>query len=197
MVGKRISDANEDLSFARATRLGRFDASSSGQNTIRSNAFPPRKFLADSALRGVLFDGTLSVGPLRVFESPDKPFGDGLAVPSVSVNGSSNNCDIDDELFAPSKGTVRPATSRTDVSRQSIADDSDDTRFTREFNCDETRNGGGDCTAERTEANVLDSDYMLAAKMDVLQRRGGISYTRGNLCFKSRAQKQSLGTQSA
>jgi hypothetical protein len=122
MAGKRISDANEDLSFARATRLGRFDASSSGQQTVRSNAFPSRKVLADSALRGVLFDGTLSVGHSRVFESLDKPLGDGFAVLSVSVNGSSNNCDIDEELFASSKGTVRPATSPTDISRQSTAD---------------------------------------------------------------------------
>jgi hypothetical protein len=114
----------------------------------------------------------------RVFECLDKPFGDGFAVSSVSVNGSSNNCDMDDELFAPSKGTVRPATSPTDVSRQSTADDGDDTLFARELNCDETRNGGGDCTAERSEFNLLDLYYMLAANMDVLQRRGGISSTR-------------------
>jgi hypothetical protein len=149
--------------------------SSGGQRTVRSNAFPSWKVSGDSALCGVLFDGRLSVGPPRVFESLDKPFGYGFAVPSVSVNGSSNNCDIDDELCALSQGTVRPVASPTDVSRQSTADDSDDTLFARELNCDETRNGGGDCTAERTEANLLDLDSMLAANMDLLQRRGGIS----------------------
>jgi hypothetical protein len=175
MAGKRRSDANEDLAFVRATRLRRFDASSSEERTVRSSAVPSRNGMADNALRGVFSDRTLSAGPPRVIESLDSPFEDGLAVPSVSVNGSCSNGDIDDKLSAPSEGTLQPATSPTDVSRQSTADDSGDNCFARAFNCDEARNDG---TAENAEANVLDLDSMLAANMDILQRRGGISSTR-------------------
>jgi hypothetical protein len=92
----------------------------------------------------------------------------------MSVNGSSKNGDTDDELSAPSEGTVQPATSPADGSRQSREDDNGDTFFAWDLNFNETRNGGGTCAAEHTEANVLDLDYMPAANMDILQGRGGI-----------------------
>jgi hypothetical protein len=162
----------------RATRLHRFNARNSGQRAVRSSALPSWNGMANIAFRGVLSDRTLSVGPHGVLESLDNPFGDGPAVPSMSVNGSSKNGDTDDEFSAPSEGTVQTATSPTDGSRQSREEKNGDTFFSRDLNLNETRNGGGNCAAEHTEANVLDLDYMLAANMDILQGRGGISSTR-------------------
>jgi hypothetical protein len=112
-----LQDANNDLVFVRATSLRRFDARSSGQRTLMSSALPSRNGMEENALRAVLSDRTPSAGPPRVLESPENPFADGLAVPPVSVNGSSNNGDIDDDFSAPSERTVHPATSPTEFSR--------------------------------------------------------------------------------
>jgi hypothetical protein len=95
----------------------------------------------------------------------------------VSFNGNSSS-DIDDELSAPSEGRVQPATSPTDVARQSTADDSGDHVFARKLDCQEARDSGRDLTAEHREGSVLDLDSMLTANMEILQRRGRISSVR-------------------
>jgi hypothetical protein len=110
-------------------------------------------------------------------ESLGGPLEDGLAVPSVSFDGSSNG-DIDEELSTPSEGGAQLSTSRTPITRQSTSDNLFNDIFAREVDCNEDMNDGRDPTVENVQGSVLDLDSMLNANMDVLQRRGGISSIR-------------------
>jgi hypothetical protein len=177
MFEKRRLDSNDDLDFVRATRLRRFDASSSGQRIVRCSTPPSPNGMAGSALGGALSESTPSAGLPIVLESQENPLEDGFAVPPVSLNGSASS-DIDYELSDPSEGRVQPATSPTDVARQSTADYSGDDIFARELDCQEARDEGRDLTTEHAEGSALDLDSMLTANMEILQRRGGISSVR-------------------
>jgi hypothetical protein len=95
MFGKRRSDSNDDIAIVRATRLRRFDASSSGQRIVRYSAPPSCSGMAGKALGRALSNRTPSAGISRHLESLGDPLEEDIDVPSAPFNGSSNG-DIDE-----------------------------------------------------------------------------------------------------
>jgi hypothetical protein len=177
MFGKRRSDSNDDLAFVRATRLRRFDASSSGQRIVRYSAPPSCSGMAGKALGRALSDRTPSTGISRHLESLGEPLEEDIAVPSASFNGSSNG-DIDEELSTPSEEGAQLFTSRAPILHQSTAVDRGNDMNAWDFGCNDARDDGEDTTVEHVQGSVLDLDSMLTANMDILQRRGGILSVR-------------------